>query len=131
MVTRNSACSTGWIRVGMWVVAYLPPLFDGLERCRILAISGRGPSARLLVADEDGVRCWIDRENVYRETYPPRHTEEVPPESLRPGDRVIACFGIVTVRAVETDGARVTLHWQENQPSVTVHPSNWQTRLLD
>ncbi len=131
MGTRTSPRSTGWIRVGMWVAAYLPPFFDCLERCRILAISGRGEAARLLVDDEDGVRCWIDRENVDRETYPPRHTEEVPPESLRPGDRIIAPFGILTVKATETDGARVTLHWQEDQPPVTVHPSNWQTRLLD
>ena len=131
MTTRTSPRSTGWIRVGMWVATYLPPLFDCLEHCRVLRIKGKGDTARVLLEDADGVRCWIDRENVYRETYPPRHTNEVPPESLQPGDRVIAGFGIVTVRAVETDGERVTMHWQEDQPSVTVHPSNWQTRLLD
>jgi hypothetical protein len=51
---------------------------------------------------------------------------ETLPRELKPGDRcAVGGLGVVTFdRLAEESDGRVTLHWQEQQPAVTRHPSN-------
>jgi hypothetical protein len=42
----------------------------------------------------------------------------LPANSLVAGDRVAVCYGIITIKAIELDGARLTIVPVENQPSV-------------
>ena len=54
-----------------------------------------------------------------------RKTVFKPFELLRPGDRIVAPYGIVELITLwyQADG-RVTLYVR-NQPAITQHPSNW------
>lgn len=47
------------------------------------------------------------------------------PVDIKPGDRLAAGFGVFTVKSILIDGHYVTINWQENQPSVKFHRSNW------
>jgi len=56
-------------------------------------------------------------------------TEWVSADTVKPGDRLAVCFGVMTVRAVARDGERITWHWVEDQPAVTQHRSNGVERI--
>jgi hypothetical protein len=51
--------------VNSYVIALLPPHYDGGEMVKIVA--KKYTERRYLVIDEDGVKCWIDEENILRE----------------------------------------------------------------
>ncbi len=52
-------------------------------------------------------------------------TTEILPDALRPGQRVVVSFGIVTIRGIKIGGDSVTLYWHEPQPAVM--QSRWNT----
>lgn len=57
--------------------------------------------------------------------------DEVLPDDIRPGDRVGAGFGIVTVRGIAIGGDRITLYWVEDQPAVTQSRFNTVSRVRE
>lgn len=50
---------------GSFIVAYLPPLYDFREVCRVLKVkSVPFESVKYLVEDEDGTTCWISEHEI-------------------------------------------------------------------
>jgi hypothetical protein len=57
-------------------------------------------------------------------------TELKPFTELRPGDRVLESYGIVTVERVKIQGEKATVYYTTQSP-VTYHLSNWMEVIVN
>ena len=52
-------------------------------------------------------------------------TEFIHTKDVKPGDRLVEMFGVMTVRDITRNGTEwITWHWVEPQPPITTHTSN-------